>query len=253
MMNKAAARAATLETWLGRQRSERTRGAYRRIVEQFFNFYTADDQEIKEQVRRWRERLEEEQYAGSTIRTYLATLRSFFQAAHDSGLINSEQFEAIWQPGLIPGERPYASGRWLTEEEEQRLLGAIDRETKWGRRDYALIRLALRSRMRLSKILTLDEKRGAVFAPLTEAAGRVRRLYGREWRTHSLSAANIGRLVKMYASWAGLPADEITPKTLRYTAARRRWEQGWTLKELTEFLGYTDVETTRRLVKNWKR
>jgi hypothetical protein len=52
----------------------------------------------------------------------------------------------------------------------------------------------------------------------------------------------------MYASWAGLPAKEITPKTLRYTAAANLLEGGCSLEELKEFMGHTDIDVTRAFV-----
>ncbi len=281
------------EAWIGRQRRGSTRRAYQTILDGFLGFSGKPAwAATTEEVRRWRGWLEQENYATSTIRTYLATLASFYAAAVGNGLAKSNPVEAE----LLPKASPYASGRYLTEEEEEALLGAIDRETRWGLRDYALILCLLRSGRRTSEILGLrwgDFEVGkagvgyragrlegcrwgrldwevwaaiceylegcgraegigeeeAIFTPLTDVAGRVERLYGKEWRKHGLSEVSVGRLIQMYALWAGLPAEEITPKALRYTAGARKWKAACTLEELRDFMGHTDVDVTRKFVR----
>jgi hypothetical protein len=49
--------------------------------------------------------------------------------------------------------------------------------------------------------------------------------------------------------WAELPAEEITPKALHYTAGRRKWNAGCTVEALPAFMGHADVETTWAWVK----
>jgi hypothetical protein len=89
-----------------------------------------------------------------------------------------------------------------------------------------------------------------IFTPLTDVAGRVERLYGKDWREHALSAANIGRTVRMYARWAGLAAEEITPKALRYTALVRKKRAGLGMEEMMRDLGYESLDAVRRALKS---
>lgn len=236
-------------------------------------------------VQRWKERLVEEGYAASTMRTFLATVKSFFQTATELNLVKANPVQA----GMLPKMKRYESGRYLSEAEEAKLLAAIDVQTGWGRRDYALILFLLRSGRKAEEILGLRwgdfvvrkdgveaggervdwdvwaaiwrylegcgrlegiKDQDAVFAPLTDACGRVERLYGEDWQNHELAAGSVGRSIQMYAGWAGLAATEITPKALRYTAGRRKWKSGCSLAELGRFLGHSDVETTRLWVKS---
>ncbi len=143
---------AAFQKWIERQRGGGTRRDYRRIVEQFFSFCERRPEAVSvEDVLRWRAHLEEEEYAASTIRTYLSTVKSFYLAAIDLKLVkvNPVAVEAL------PKASRYASGRYLSEAEETALLRAIDVETIWGKRDYALILCLLRSGRRTSEILGL--------------------------------------------------------------------------------------------------
>ena len=285
------------EIWVAKQRGARQRD-YRRIWVNFADFYGQKPEEVKpEDVLRWRKWLEDNDFATSTVRTYLAILASFYDFAAECGM---EKRNPVGKY-ILPKARPYSSGRYLSEEEEAALLGAIDRETAWGLRDYALILFLLRSGRRAGEILGLRwgdfevRKEGVwyhwrkpggndpkdmhrsklkwevwagitsyleacgrlegmkeediLFTPLTDMAGRIERLHGLDWRYQALAAGSIGRLIQMYARWAGLAADEISPKALRYTAAVRKWNSGCDLDTLREFMGFTNVDPARVLVK----
>jgi integrase len=334
-----------VEGWLGSVKKQQTRLSYRRVLEAFRQFCGKELGEAGlEDAWRWREELEKEVYADSTIRTYLATVMSFYDEAVRRGLVNENPVKAE----LLPRQAPYASGRYLSEEEESRLLAAVDVDTPWGLRDYALILFLLRSGRRTGEVLGLrwkdfevredgvwygwgevkgnhkgtkntkdfnenkegnensqrdkdgfkrvkgrrwarleaevweavvkylvgcgrlswvdhlerDSGRGGrsglvgmkkdevVFTPLTDAGGRLARLYGKNWRSHTLAEGSVGRQIQMYARWAGLPWEEYTPKALRYTAAARKVKEGMGYKELTEFMGYEDVDVGRVV---WKK
>lgn len=328
--------------WIEQRGSAQTRRGRMRIVGKFLAFCDKKPEAVRvEDVRGWRTWLEEEEYAESTIRTYLATLKSFYMEAGRQGLAETNPVTAE----ALPKTRPYASGRYLSEEEEAALLKAIDVETVWGKRDYALILFLLRSGKRTGEILGLrwgdfevgksgvwyrsgkggeltdnevpvdglpvngllvdklsvnglsvnelsvneltggrpekrtrgDQRRWArldwevwaaicsylegcgrletmqedefIFTPLTDAAGRVEKLYGDDWRKHALAAGSVGRSIQMYARWAGLAAEEITPKALRYTAAARKLSKGCSLEELSKFMGHSDGDVTRVWVR----
>lgn len=306
-----------IEGWLGSVKKVATREAYRRVLEDFRKFCGKGLREVgKEDAWRWREMLEREEYATSTIRTYLATVMSFYDEAVRRGLTGENPVSAE----VLPRHEPYTSGRYLSEEEERRLLEAVDVETVWGLRDYALILFLLRSGRRTRDVLglrwgdfevredgvwygwgrkanhestdetelregtkilkgnrcgnkaKLDEevweavvrylkgcgwwgkmgKQEVVFRPLTDAGGRLRQLYGEDWRRHKLAEGSVGRQIQMYARWAGLVYEEITPKALRYTAAARKVREGMGFKELTEFMGYEDVDVGRVVWRKMK-
>ncbi len=307
-----------VEEWAEGMRGEGVRRDYQRIVHGFLEFCGKGVEAVRaEDVRAWKAWLEKEEYAASTMRTYLATAASFFDYACERGLVESNPVANE----LLPKATPYASGRYLSEDEEARLLAAIDVDTEWGMRDYALILFLVRSGRRTGEALGLrwgdfevmkdgvwycwkskrkdlgengengmrrltgspagrknpgNQRRArldweawtaickylescgrlgkigdeeVIFTPLSDVAGRVERLYGKDWRRHALSEANIGRLIRMYANWAGLAADEITPKALRYTALVRRKQAGWGLEEMRQDLGYESLDAVRRAIQ----
>jgi integrase len=59
----------------------------------------------------------------------------------------------------------------------------------------------------------------------------------------------ICRLVKKYARRAGLEPDQITPQTLRYTAASLRATSGADPAQIADLLGYTNPASADRLLR----
>ena len=107
-----------------------------------------------EDVQRFWGWLEQEEYAPSTIRTCLTTVTSFYRYALKQGLLPGDPAAEI-RPETVsrPKAKTYTNGRYLTEAETQALLGAIDVETLWGKRDYALILFLLRTGRKTAEAL----------------------------------------------------------------------------------------------------
>jgi hypothetical protein len=89
-----------------------------------------------------------------------------------------------------------------------------------------------------------------IFTPLSDICGRVERLHGKDWHKQALAKENIGRMIQMYVRWAGLRAEEITPKALRYTALMRRRQAGCGLEEIRRDLGYGSLDAVRLALKH---
>jgi site-specific recombinase XerD len=71
-----------LGKWIDAQRGAGTRRDYQRIWERFAGFCAKRPWEVQaEDVAAWKGTLEQDGYALSTLRTYLATLRSFYTFA----------------------------------------------------------------------------------------------------------------------------------------------------------------------------
>lgn len=87
----------------------------------------------------------------TSMRTVLSALRSFLRFVCDSGSATSDLTRAV----------PQSSGRrttlvpTITADEEKRLLAAIDRRSAVGKRDFAMILLALRLGLRSIDIVKL--------------------------------------------------------------------------------------------------
>lgn len=91
------------------------------------------------------------EYQPGSMRTVLSALRHFIRFVESQRLTDSRLSQAI----------PSSSGRTsrvyptITVEEEQRLLDSIDRTTPLGKRNYAMLLLALRTGLRSMNITNL--------------------------------------------------------------------------------------------------
>ena len=93
-----------------------------------------------------------EDYAVKYIGTFLYVFRNFFSFLHERGYINQDI------ASMLPKVRtprnasiPYV---W-SKEDLQKLLGAIDREDPKGKRDYAILLIAIRLGLRIGDIRSL--------------------------------------------------------------------------------------------------
>jgi site-specific recombinase XerD len=91
------------------------------------------------------------QYHPTSMRTVLTVLRSFL------GFVESKELTSISLSRAIPSSfgRKTAIILTITGEEEQKLLSAVDRTTPLGKRNYAMLLLALRTGMRSVDIIHL--------------------------------------------------------------------------------------------------
>lgn len=94
------------------------------------------------------------QYQPSSMRTVLSALRSFLR------FVESKNLTVLCLSAALPS----SSGRktevvsTLTSEEEQKLLDCVDRNTPLGKRNYAMLLLALRTGLRSIDIVNLKLK-----------------------------------------------------------------------------------------------
>ena len=189
--------------------------------------------------------------SAKTRNARLTAVRSFFQFA---ALNAPECAEQIARVLSIP-EKRYESTliSYLTEPEIDALLTAPDRSTPTGRRDHALLLLAVQTGLRASELASLRRQdlnlgggwvrcegkgRKERCTPISRAARQVLRVWLREQdgdpasplfpsRTGGhLTRSGIWRLVAKHAVAAcvrcpSLAGKNITPHTLRHTAAMR--------------------------------
>jgi len=90
-------------------------------------------------------------YQSTSMRTVLSALRSFLRFVEDRNFTGSRLSSAI-PPSL---GRKVSIVRTLSAEEEQKLLDSTDRTTALGKRNYAMLLLALRTGLRSVDILNL--------------------------------------------------------------------------------------------------
>jgi integrase/recombinase XerD len=167
---------------------------------------------------------------------------------------------------------------FLTRSEVEALLDAPDQHTWIGRRDYALLLLAVNTGLRVAELTGLRCEDLAVghgahvrchgkgrkerCTPLSRQVARVLRAWIRErkgappdilfpsLRGSALSSDSVQRLVKKYAAIArtncpSLKTKQTTPHLLRHTTAVHLLQSGVDITVIALWLGHEQVETTQ--------
>jgi site-specific recombinase XerD len=206
----------------------------------------------------------------------LAAIHSLFRYA---ALRHPEHAAHIQRVLAIPAKRSRRGlVAFLSDEEVAALLAAPDPTTAIGRRDHALLLLALQSGLRVSELVGL--RRGDVIVgvrshvrctgkgrkeritPLSKRAASVLKEFMGESgggtgdplfaSTHggALSRHAVGALVTRHATTAAqcsasLQSKQVTPHVLRHTAAMRLLHAGNDISMIALWLGHESIETTQ--------
>jgi integrase/recombinase XerD len=206
----------------------------------------------------------------------LAAIHSLFRFA---ALEHPEHADLIARVLAIPQKRfERTILTFLTKEEIEAILAVPDRDTWIGRRDHALLTLAVQTGLRVAELTSLRRQdltmttgphvrcrgkgRKQRATPLT--SGTVTTL--REWtkahdaqpdsplfptrRGTPLSTDAVERLVKRYATAAemrcpSLATRRVTPHTLRHTAAMFLREAGVDISVIALWLGHESIASTQ--------
>ncbi|MGB8479531.1 MAG: site-specific integrase [Acidobacteriaceae bacterium] len=206
----------------------------------------------------------------------LSAIRSFFRYV---AFEVPDQAEHIQQVLAIPGKR-YTRRLvdFLTRPEADALLGAPDLATPLGRRDHALILLAVQTGLRLSELIGLSKEDVSLQAgahvrvigkgrkerctPLAKRTIKVLKAWFNEpWcsksnrvftsaRGEKLSADGIQYIIAKHAKAArmtcpSLARKRVTPHVLRHTAAMELLQAGVDRTVIALWLGHESMETTQ--------
>ena len=212
----------------------------------------------------------------ATRNARLAAIHSFYRYALP---LIPERAHTVSQVLAIPQRRhDRATVSYLTGPETDALLAAPDRTTWYGRRDHALLLTAAQTGLRLSEITgltiadvttttpgaavhTTGKGRKERTTPLTRQAAAVLRAWlpetglapsGPAFPTRSgtrLSADAVQRLVAKHAQAAAhdcpsIAAKDVTPHTLRHTAAMALLHAGVDTSVIALWLGHHSAVTT---------
>lgn len=214
----------------------------------------------------------------NTVRTRnarLSAIRSLFRYA---ALRHPEHAASIGRVLAIQAKRfERALVNFLTEVEVQALLSVPDRTTWVGRRDHAMLLVAVQTGLRISELIGLragdvhlgtgahlvchGKGRKERITPLTSASVKVLRHWLAEQQATStsclfptrsgtpLSRDAIERRIALYTGTASavcptLTKKNVTAHTLRHTAAMRLLEAGVDTTVIALWLGHEHVETT---------
>jgi integrase/recombinase XerD len=91
-------------------------------------------------------------YRPATIAVHASTLRSFLTYLHFKGILKANLSGAVDRPRLYRWSEP---PHVLDAETVEHLLGSVDRSTRRGKRDFAILMMAARYGLRASDIRSL--------------------------------------------------------------------------------------------------
>ncbi len=209
---------------------------------------------------------------GNSVRTRNARLAAVHSLFKFAALRHPEQAALIQRVLAIPPRRfDKALITYLTPADIEALLAAPDRLAHAGRRDHALLLLAVRTGLRVSELVTLNRAdlhlgtgahvnclgkgRKRRSTPLDKPTVSVLKLWLDERhgkpdeplfpaRTGArMSRDAVERLVTKHATAAGLKA--VTPHVLRHTAAMQLLHAGVDTAVIALWLGHEQAETTQ--------
>jgi integrase/recombinase XerD len=215
---------------------------------------------------------------GVSVRTRNARLTAIRSLFGFAAYRHPEHAAMIQRVLAIPPKRTdRALVTYLTEDETHALLAAPDRTTRIGRRDHALLLLALETGLRVSELTTLTcsavllgtgahvrchgkgrkeritplrrQTRAVLQAWLTERAGAPDDPLFPGPTRRPLSRDAIRRLVDRHIAAAttscpSLAEKTVTPHTLRHTCAMTLRRHGVDAATIALWLGHEDVRTT---------
>ncbi len=147
--------------WLTNLNSSRTRRAYHAAWLDFLRFRLLSLAAVTQSdVLAYRHHLEttesphtHQPYSATTINQRLSALSSFYRFAHVRGLCDENPCAGIKRKPVSP----YGKATWLDGEQQQdlRLLQAVDTSTLQGKRDFALLLLFLTTALRVESVARL--------------------------------------------------------------------------------------------------
>lgn len=277
IVEKPALGAELVERWRSYiDASPKTVDTYTKAVRQFF-YYLADNgiaQPTRETVLAYREYLKLE-HKPTTVTGYIAALRVFFQWLEtEYGYPNITQ--------RVKGAKIDKEHKkdYLTTKQVNKLLGAIDRSTIGGLRDYAILSVMVTTGLREISIVRANigdiraagddtalyyqgkgHEERADYVKLAEPVEDAVRAYlAARGETNPeaplfcsianrnaggrMTTRSISRVAKERLIAVGLDSDRLTGHSMRHTAATLNLLNGGTVEETQQLLGHSNINTT---------
>lgn len=271
--------------WLANIDNPNTRRAYQGDLESFVGFCGIERTDefrliARAHVIAWRGHLEAQGLAPATIRRKLSALSALFDFLCNENAVEHNPVAGVKRPseGANEGKTPA-----LSDAQAKRLLQAPQGESLKALRDRAILATYLfhalrRAELASLKVGSLQERRGVLhfkvagkgskirFVPAHPAALEAITAYldeaghhedrrgalfrpVRNNRSLSLEGAMTGdgiyKMVKEYATAAGIHVDGLCLHALRATAATNALEHQADIGFVQEWLGHANISTTR--------
>jgi integrase/recombinase XerD len=145
---------------------------------------------------------------GNRVRSRNARLAAIHSLFAFAALRHPEHADDIGRVLAIPAKRAdHSVITYLTDIEAQALLDAPDRATRTGRRDHAILALAIQTGLRASELISLTRND----IHLDTAAHVACRGKGRKHRITPLTAATVAILRDWITETGGIDADPLFP------------------------------------------
>src|SRR5919112_4549743 len=255
--------------------AEKTRRAYGVDLGQFALWGTSQGLDPAEMtpraLRRYAAALSESNAVPTTVARKLASLRAFYRALREHGLVAHNPADLIPAP-----KRPRGLPRVLRPDEMAAVLDRIPASTPLELRDRALFEIAYGSGLRAEELVTLDaasvdfdaeelrvEGKGQKtrIVPAGEPAMRALARYLERGRPalatgdgepalflsksgRRLSTSDVRRRLRVWARHAQVQGG-VSPHTLRHSFATHLLEGGADLRAIQELLGHASISTTQ--------
>jgi integrase/recombinase XerC len=268
------------ETEYLKERSEETRGTYRRALHEFERFCNRPEATFgyrAEDVEAYKRYLQEDRGLHHvSISTYLTALRRFCQYLTDIGLLTVNPARAV-----KGNRRPDSHSRdVLSRGEVEGLLAGIDVSTRIGKRDLAIAYTMIYAGLSEIEIVRANladleqtllgwflrvqgkgkrskDRQVPIDAPVMEkvriyldARGRIRPenplfvSHGRRSEGERLNTRSVRSRINIYLKRAGIKREGITPHSLTHTAAVFWFDAGLGVDEVRERLRHGTLDTT---------
>lgn len=271
--------------WFANIRNENTRRAYQNDLSSFMHFAGIRAPVQFRQVSRahviaWRKELERQKLAPSSIRRKLSALSDLFDYLCESNAVLHNPVKGIARPkeGANEGRTPA-----LSDGQAKQLVEAPSPETLKGKRDRAILAVLLYHALRRAELCGLRvgdyaDRRGIKhllvhgkggklrYVPVHPRAIRLLEEYLDAARHRDQVEAALFRplrpnprapelgmtpgsvyrnVVMHYARRLGIFLDLMGPHVLRATAATNALENGADIAKVQEWLGHSNISTTR--------
>lgn len=256
--------------------SPKTVETYSKNIRRFFAYLVERGitQPQREDIVAYRDYLKEE-HKPTTVQGYLAAVKLFFQWTQQEGL-----YPDIAQ--RVKGAKLDTEHKkdYLTTKQVARLLGAIDRSTLKGLRDYAMLSVMVTTGLREISIVRADigdiraagdavalyhkgkgREEKAEYVKLAEPVEEAVRAYlkargetdpqaplfssiANRNSGERMTTRSVSRVAKDRLIAVGLESDRLTGHSLRHTAATLNLLNGGTVEETQQLLGHRNINTT---------
>lgn len=214
------------------------------------------------------------------VANQVCSVRAFLRFLHVSGRLRFDLAGSVARPLVKVDRHPPKALRW---PEVQRILRVVDRGTRTGRRNYAILLLMSLYGLGAAEVFGLrledvdwDRKtidicrrktQSAILLPLLPAAARALATYLQRSRpkpsSHRqvflqtimphqplTSSSTIASMLSEYGRKAGVSAGPLGSHVLRHSQATRHIELGTPVKVLGDILGHRQPESTSRYTRS---